>query len=179
MQKLLAVTFVFLVACMQTDNTNDMQITLNSKTGAVAQLVVGMTVGDLYKTYPQAVSRVEYFEGDPYEIIRVAISAQLYIDCVIYDGRLNQIKINSPVVHDEFGLSVGSTLTELKLRHSNGKLYIGTEAGPFASYSVGTIVMFVLDNDTIPESCFQVTKCELDPDEVVVREIRLSSSSED
>lgn len=149
---------------------------INSSSGSLGGIYVGMSQSELSSMrYPQSHGS-SLLEGEGYEVVKVTLG-QVEIDCILDEkGDVHRFSTYSILVRDERGSGVGTRVAELKEKYPGGKILIGDEDGRFASFVNGSRVIFVLDQNSIDDSCFNdlEKKCELDEQGVKVKQFVVS-----
>lgn len=171
---------LFLVACDVSGEGRVLQdegleepasLSINSSSGTLADIYVGMKESDLLTLGYQSSRRNVVIESDNYTVIDVALEKDVTVECVIYSGELVEFSASSTKMRDERNIGVGSKLHELERAYPNGRLLVGDEDGRYANFVNGTRVVFELSQAAIDLHCFEPHKsnCEIDPNTEVVR----------
>ena len=137
---------------------------IDSQAGSVAGITLGMTETEIRAAGWPYETRFENLEGDEYKIydIRLAGGASLKLTLDL-ENTLYRIESSSVEVQDQFGLSAGSRLSELKRVYPNGKFIKGLAEGRYANFLTGTHLRFYFDHNDLDESCFDYkTDCTID-----------------
>lgn len=152
---------------------------VNSSAGSLGEIYAGMSKSELSSMrHPQSHGSA-LLEGEEYEVVKVTLW-QVEIDCILDEkGNVHRFSTYSILVRDERGAGVGTRVAELKEKYPGGKVLIGDEDGRFASFVNGSRIIFVLDQNSIDDSCFNdlEKKCELDEKGVKVKQLVVSSAA--
>jgi hypothetical protein len=144
---------------------------VDSERGGLLEITIGMSKRSVLSLTQNKEEFVRTLDGDKYDVIKLEIRPNVYIDCIFVTEKIYEFSTNSESVRDSMGIGPGSKLRELKKAYPRGKAFVGNEDGNYANFVNESKVIYSLNTDKIEASCFDAEKqaCELDEDIEVAR----------
>lgn len=151
---------------------------INSQIGRVAGIVVGMREDEIATSGLPFDKKTEILEGDAYTVYRINLDSKTVLICTLgTDGEIARIESSSNRVRDNYGLGVGSSLSELRNSYASGRLIKGTAEGRFANFVTGTKLIFYFNPGDLNPACYEGSgDCDVD-ESITVESIAIGKYS--
>jgi hypothetical protein len=130
--------------------------------GFVGEYKIGDQTTNIIKGKKKYTHKLIFEEGDPYHVYSIKGCRNSIVNASTFkDGTIIELTTISSLYKTDKGARVGYTVEQLQKIYPLGRIYIGNEAGPYASFSHERMT-FELDRSNIPSHCYQSkAKCNI------------------
>lgn len=136
---------------------------INSTTGEVGPIAVGMSLSEIRATGVDYSLGSVFLEGDEYQTIEYVIEGAPVIALLNHDDSIDRLQVGSDALVDQYGLGVGVAFEQVASAYPMGRSIIEFADGKVANYVTGTHLIFEFDADQLAEECFyQEIACTLE-----------------